>query len=60
MDEEAKKRIAEFRFGVIHDLIGDRRLKRGEKRRLLTPKGKKHNSLILRLVSRFSLKIIWL
>jgi hypothetical protein len=23
MDEEAKKRIAEFRFGVIHDLIGD-------------------------------------
>lgn len=38
MEEEAKKRIAEFRFGVIHDLIGDRKLTRGEKRRLLREK----------------------
>lgn len=38
MDEESKKRIAEFRFGVIHDLIGDRRLKRGERQRLLREK----------------------
>ncbi len=38
MDEEAKKRVAEFRFGVIHDLIGDRKLSRGERRRLLKEK----------------------
>ena len=38
MDEEAKKRVAEFRFGVIHDLIGDRKLSRGERRRLLREK----------------------
>lgn len=38
MEEEAKKRIAEFRFGVIHDLIGDRKLTRGEKKRLLREK----------------------
>lgn len=29
MDEETKKRVAQFRFGVIHDLIGERRLNRG-------------------------------
>lgn len=38
MDEESKRRIAEFRFGVIHDLIGDRKLRRGEKQRLLKEK----------------------
>jgi len=38
MDEEAKKRIAEFRFGVIHDLIGDRKLGRGQRKRLLQDK----------------------
>lgn len=38
MDEEAKKRVAEFRFGVIHDLIGDRKLSRGEQKRLLQEK----------------------
>jgi len=38
MDEEAKKRIAEFRFGVIHDLIGDRKLKRGKRKELLKDK----------------------
>lgn len=35
MDEDAKKRIAEFRFGVIHDLIGSRRLLRGQREGLL-------------------------
>jgi hypothetical protein len=34
MNEETKKRIAEFRFGVIHDLVGSRRLKRGERESL--------------------------
>lgn len=38
MDEEAKRRIAQFRFGVIHDLIGDRKLNRGEQKRLLLEK----------------------
>jgi hypothetical protein len=38
MDEEGKKRIAQFRFGVIHDLIGDRKLNRGEQKRLLREK----------------------
>lgn len=38
MDEEKKKRIAEFRFGVIHDLVGVRRLTSGEKERLLREK----------------------
>jgi transposase InsO family protein len=38
MKEEAKRRIAEFRFGVIHDLIGDRRLKRGQRKVLLQEK----------------------
>ena len=38
MDEEAKKRIAEFRFGVIHDLIGDRKLQRGQRKLLLREK----------------------
>jgi len=38
MNEEAKKRVAEFRFGVIHDLIGDRKLKRGQRQHLLREK----------------------
>lgn len=38
MDEEGKRRIAQFRFGVIHDLIGDRKLNRGEQKRLLREK----------------------
>lgn len=38
MDEEAKSQVARFRFGVIHDLIGDRKLKRGERQRLLREK----------------------
>jgi putative transposase len=38
MDEEGKRRIAQFRFGVIHDLIGDRKLNRGERKRLLREK----------------------
>ena len=38
MDEEAKKRVAEFRFGVIHDLIGDRKLERGQRKLLLQEK----------------------
>jgi len=38
MNEEAKKRIAEFRFGVIHDLIGERKLHRGQRKRLLQEK----------------------
>ncbi len=38
MDEEMKKRVGEFRFGVIYDLTGGRRLSRGEKNRLLREK----------------------
>ncbi len=38
MDEEAKKKVAQFRFGVIHDLIGDRKLSSGEKERHLREK----------------------
>lgn len=38
MNEEAKSRVAQFRFGVIHDLIGDRKLSRGEQQRLLREK----------------------
>lgn len=38
MDEEKKKRIAEFRFGVIADLIGHRKLSWGDRGRLLEEK----------------------
>jgi len=38
MDEEKKKRIAEFRFGVIADLIGHRKLSWGERSQLLEEK----------------------
>jgi transposase InsO family protein len=38
MDEDAKKEIAVFRFGVINDLVGHRRLKRGEKEEIIREK----------------------
>ena len=38
MDEDAKKTIAVFRFGVIADLVGGRKLLRGEKEALLREK----------------------
>ncbi len=41
MDEEKKKRIAEFRFGVIADLIGHRKLSWGEHGQLLEEKASK-------------------
>lgn len=38
MDEELKKKIAVFRYGVIADLVGSRRLSRGETKRLMREK----------------------
>ena len=38
MDEELKKRIAVFRYGVIADFVGRERLRRGETRRLMQEK----------------------
>ena len=38
MDEEKKKEIATFRFGVIHDLVGSVVLDQGEKERLIREK----------------------
>lgn len=38
MDEDLKKQIAVFRYGVISDLVGARRLSRGERNRLLQEK----------------------
>ena len=38
MDEELKKRIAVFRFGVIADFVGDRALPRGDIERLMKDK----------------------
>ncbi len=38
MEEERKKRIAEFRFGVIADLLGHRKLDWGERSRILEEK----------------------
>jgi transposase InsO family protein len=38
MNEEKKKRIAVFRFGVIADLVGARQLNRGETERLMREK----------------------
>ncbi len=38
MDEEKKKQIAVFRFGVIADFVTGVRLHRGEKERLLADK----------------------
>jgi hypothetical protein len=37
-DEEVKKRMAEFRFLVIHDFIAPKKLTRGQKERLLREK----------------------
>lgn len=38
MDEDAKRTIAVFRFGVISDLVGGRKLNRGEKELILKEK----------------------
>ena len=38
MDEELKKRIAVFRFGVIADFVGDRPLARGKTEELMKEK----------------------
>ena len=38
MDEDAKRAIAVFRFGVISDLVGGRKLNRGEKEFILKEK----------------------
>lgn len=38
MEEDAKRSIAVFRFGVISDLVGGRRLSRGEKELILKEK----------------------
>jgi len=38
MDEDKKKRIATFRFGVIHDLVGHVELSPGEQEKLLRDK----------------------
>ena len=38
MDEDVKKDIARFRFGVIADLVGHRKLSRGERQRILREK----------------------
>ncbi len=38
MDEDEKKRIAAFRFGVIHDLVGNVELEPGEQERLIREK----------------------
>lgn len=38
MDEDAKREIAVFRFGVISDLVGGRKLNRGEKELILKEK----------------------
>jgi transposase InsO family protein len=38
MDEERKKKVSVFRFGVIHDLVGGRRLSRGQKETLIREK----------------------
>ena len=41
MDDDVKKAIAIFRFGVIADLVG-RKLSRGEKEKLLGEKASYH------------------
>ena len=35
MDEEQKKKIALFRFGVIADLVGRKKLERGEREAII-------------------------
>lgn len=41
MNEEQKRQVAIFRFGVIHDFVGGVRLDRGEQQRLLREKGER-------------------
>ena len=38
MNEDKKRRISAFRFGVVHDLIGDTELETGEQERLIRDK----------------------
>ncbi len=38
MNEEKRRRISSFRFGVIHDLIGDTEIETGEQERLIRDK----------------------
>jgi putative transposase len=38
MNEEQKREVAVFRFGVIHDLVGGMHLERGDQQRLLRQK----------------------
>jgi len=45
MDEDAKKDIARFRFGVISDLVGQRKLSRGEKQRILDDKSQAERAI---------------
>jgi putative transposase len=53
MDEDAKKDIATFRFGVIADCIG-RKLGRGEKERILREKASSHWEIPFSTRSRIS------
>lgn len=45
MNEEQKRQVAIFRFGVIHDFVGGVRLERGEQQRLLREKCKRKWSI---------------
>jgi len=65
MDEEQKREVAVFRFGVIHALVGGQHLERGDQQRLLREKCEKRwvvphsgrtrltRSTILRWVQRY-------
>ena len=49
MEEEKKKQIAAFRFGVIHDLVGHVALEPGEQERLIREKcGRKVGDSVFR------------
>ena len=41
MDEEAKKQVAIFRFGVIHDFVSGAQLDHGEQEHLLWEKSRR-------------------
>jgi transposase InsO family protein len=45
MNEEQKRQVAIFRFGVIHDFVGGVRLDRGDQQRLLREKGERKWSI---------------
>ena len=45
MNEEEKKQVAIFRFGVIHDFVSGVHLERGEQERLLREKCKRKWSI---------------